>query len=342
MKLSRLRVEKAIGLQSAHSLLGARGRIAKATVLEESHIASLVDAGVVEIEVVVPDINEISEDLVSDRLIHSLPWAGCVFKRANGGRYNVYALHSGFVDFSRVDIDAFNAVSEEITLATCLPGTSVTEGDQIATLKIIPFYVSESLVSVVELVLQTVYLKVRPWQSHFKIGLIQTLNDAITLKIQKKAFAVQKSRLRAYGINELIDYRSTHDLVGLESCISKAIADAPDVLMILGASAICDRHDVIPTALERVGGVVVYFGMPVDPGNLLLLGEVGSTTVIGLPGCSRSPAMNGLDLVLDRLMAGLTVSARDIQEMGVGGLLKGKFSRVASAHVGRQSLTASA
>ena len=88
-----------------------------------------------------------------------------MFKKANGGRYNVYASHSGFVDFKRADIDAFNALSEEITLATCLPGASVTEGDQIATLKIIPFYVSESLVSVVELVLQKINLTVRSWQS---------------------------------------------------------------------------------------------------------------------------------------------------------------------------------
>ena len=152
MRLLRVEVDKATGLQLAHSQLGARGRVAKATVLKESHIASLVDAGVATVDVVVPDPNEIAEDLVSERLIHSLTWVGCVFKKANGGRYNVYASHSGFrVDFKRADIDAFNALSEEITLATCLPGASVTEGDQIATLKIIPFYVSESLVSVVEL-----------------------------------------------------------------------------------------------------------------------------------------------------------------------------------------------
>ena len=87
---------------------------------------------------------------------------------------------------------------------------------------------------------------------------------------------------------------------------------------------------------------MIYFGMPVDPGNLLLLGEVGRIKVIGLPGCSRSPAMNGLDLVLDRLMAGLRVSASDIQTMGVGGLLTGKHSRMVSNRVVSQGLTGSA
>ena len=68
--------------------------------------------------------------------------------------------------------------------------------------------------------------------------------------------------------------------------------------------------------------------MPVDPGNLMLIGALGSMTVIGMPGCVRSPALNGLDLVLDRLVAGIDVLPSDIQAMGVGGLLKPLPSRL--------------
>ena len=62
--------------------------------------------------------------------------------------------------------------------------------------------------------------------------------------------------------------------------------------------------------------------MPVDPGNLLFLGSLKGTPVIGLPGCVRSPALNGADWVMERLICGVPVTARDIAEMGVGGLLK--------------------
>ena len=61
--------------------------------------------------------------------------------------------------------------------------------------------------------------------------------------------------------------------------------------------------------------------MPVDPGNLLVLGRIGTCPVIGLPGCAKSPKRNGLDLVLERLAAGLPVSAQTIAAMGDGGLL---------------------
>ena len=41
-----------------------------------------------------------------------------------------------------------------------------------------------------------------------------------------------------------------------------------------------------------------HLGMPVDPGNLLLLGELDGKPVIGAPGCARSPKENGFDWVL--------------------------------------------
>jgi molybdenum cofactor cytidylyltransferase len=61
--------------------------------------------------------------------------------------------------------------------------------------------------------------------------------------------------------------------------------------------------------------------MPVDPGNLLMVGSAGATTVLGAPGCARSPKENGFDWVLMRLLAGLSVRRQDITGLGVGGLL---------------------
>ena len=40
--------------------------------------------------------------------------------------------------------------------------------------------------------------------------------------------------------------------------------------------------------------------MPVDPGNLMLIGRLGGQAVMGAPGCARSPKENGFDWVLMR------------------------------------------
>ena len=67
--------------------------------------------------------------------------------------------------------------------------------------------------------------------------------------------------------------------------------------------------------------------MPVDPGNLLLLGKIKKIPIIGLPGCARSPSLNGFDWVLERVLSGNNISDIDISNMGVGGLLKTKNKR---------------
>ena len=61
--------------------------------------------------------------------------------------------------------------------------------------------------------------------------------------------------------------------------------------------------------------------MPVDPGNLLLIGSAGGVPVLGAPGCARSPVENGFDWALMRLLAGLKVTRAELTGMGVGGLL---------------------
>ena len=78
-----------------------------------------------------------------------------------------------------------------------------------------------------------------------------------------------------------------------------------------GASAIADRRDVIPAAITEIGGAIEHFGMPVDPGNLMLIGSAGGVPVLGAPGCARSPEENGFDWVLMRLLAGIKVTRAD-------------------------------
>ena len=93
------------------------------------------------------------------------------------------------------------------------------------------------------------------------------------------------------------------------------------MVLIAGASAIVDRRDALPAGIVAAGGTIRHFGMPVDPGNMILMGEVEGVPVVGLPGCARSPKLNGFDWVLARLCADLPVGAQEIMAMGAGGLL---------------------
>ena len=78
---------------------------------------------------------------------------------------------------------------------------------------------------------------------------------------------------------------------------------------------------MVPAAVEVIGGTIEHFGMPVDPGNLMLVAWARGQAVLGAPGCARSPKENGFDWILSRLLCGLRVGRRDITSLGVGGLL---------------------
>ena len=328
MRLINVPVNEALGYQVAHSQMGHRNRLPKASMNTQADILDLIDAGIDMLDIIIPDYSDVSEEVVVDRLIDAFKWSNCETKRANGGRFNIYASCDGLLCFDRAVVDGFNAICEDITLATRLPQTPVKLGDHIATLKIIPFFVQEDNVELAESVMQTMEVAVRPWRNNLRVELIQTRNGTVPSKIQDKALEIQTLRLAFYGINQLHDYREQHRIEDLAIEITKASTRKTEILLILGASAICDRSDIVPGALVKAGGSTIYFGMPVDPGNLMLIGALGSMTVIGMPGCVRSPALNGLDLVLDRLVAGLNVLPSDIQAMGIGGLLKPLPSRL--------------
>src|SRR5204863_934808 len=115
--------------------------------------------------------------------------------------------------------------------------------------------------------------------------------------------------------------RVPHESRALAQALDEVLGAGAELAIVFGASAIADRRDVIPAAVEAIGGSIGHFGMPVDPGNLLLIAQAQGRPVLGAPGCARSPKENGFDWVLMRLLAGLDVSREDIIGMGVGGLL---------------------
>jgi molybdenum cofactor cytidylyltransferase len=118
-----------------------------------------------------------------------------------------------------------------------------------------------------------------------------------------------------------MEKRVPHEQAALAGAIAQVRDAGAELVIVFGASAIADRRDVIPMAIETAGGEIEHFGMPVDPGNLMLVGRIAGQPVVGAPGCARSPKENGFDWILMRLLAGLPVTRADITGMGVGGLL---------------------
>lgn len=152
-------------------------------------------------------------------------------------------------------------------------------------------------------------------------GLISTYLPGTKPSLLDKNRTALQARLEAIGSEIIFERKVDHDISSVAVAIGEAANAGADPIFVFGASAITDRRDVIPAGIVAAGGHVDHFGMPVDPGNLLLLGRVAGKAVVGLPSCARSPKLNGVDFVLWRLVADLPIGREEIAAMGIGGLL---------------------
>jgi molybdenum cofactor cytidylyltransferase len=242
--------------------------------------------------------------------------------RAFTGRANLFAETAGVLVVDKEAIDRLNEVDESITFATLPAYKPVVAGEMIATVKIIPFAVAASARDAALAVAKQTspLIRVAPYRIR-KIGVVSTLLPGLAPKVIDKTLRVTEERLAPAGAAIVAERRVPHEQRALAKAIEEVLADGAELVIVFGASAIADRRDVIPTAVEAIGGRVEHFGMPVDPGNLLLVANARGRPVLGAPGCARSPKENGFDWVLMRLLAGLAVPRAAITGLGVGGLL---------------------
>lgn len=312
-------VLEAEGCVLAHSTRTGNATFKKGRVLSTVDIKALQQAGVTTVTVACLAADDLSEDVAADRIAQAANGGGLISDAPFTGRVNLYADQAGLLVIDRQAVDAMNRTDPAITIATLPEYAKVQAGRMVATAKIIPFAVPGRLVGEAERRISQ-GLKVAPFKAH-RIGLIATRLPHLKPGTMDKTRRVLEARLAASGSSILAEERVDHREEAVAEAMARLAGQGADFLILFGASAVVDRKDILPAAIERAGGTVEQFGMPVDPGNLLLTGTYAGLPVIGAPGCARSPKENGFDWVLDRKLAGLEVCAQDITGMGVGGLL---------------------
>ena len=318
MKFGAVPLDQAEGAILAHSVQAGAQKLRKGAWLTEARIATLREAGVAEVIVARLDAEDLHEDAAADRLASALvpdaEAAGVTLSTAFTGRVNIKAAAPGVVDLDVEALKAFNAVNPLITLATVPEWQQVATGNMVGTVKVISYAVPEADVARAA-ALARAALRLRPVQMRAASLIITEIPGGVG----DKGRDAIRGRLAVLGMELAECQQVPHETTALAQAIGAAQGE---IVLILTGSATSDPFDVAPEALRRAGGKVERFGMPVDPGNLLFLGDFNGRPVIGLPGCARSPALNGADWVLSRVVCGVEVSGADIAAMGVGGLLK--------------------
>lgn len=317
---------EAIGDYLAHTLRTPAGVIGKGRQLRQREINRLLRAGIDRLQVIHLEDGDLHEDTAAIRLATCLLTQGLTLTPAEAGRCNLVATHRGLLQLDEAAIHALNGLDESITLATLPPWALVEQGQVVASLKVIPFAIGETAASQWQRQLG----RLAPLQMHrfttLPVALLRThpagqKAEADTAAPDDRFEQLTARRLAYYGcvLSEVRHCR--HEANALAAQLA-ALKSRCRLILVAGCSATLDRQDVVPSALDLAGGETRHFGLPVEPGNLLLYGRLDRTDLIGLPGCAKSAGLNGLDLLLPRLAAGIPLQPGDLTRLGVGGLLR--------------------
>lgn len=330
MKFEATALGDALGTVLGHNVHDGAGRrvLRKGRALGAEEIALLRELGRDRVFAARLEPDDVDEDEAARRVGEAVAGPGLTRRGSTTGRVNFHARELGVL---RVDAEALDRLNdcEGVTLATRPNNSVAPAGKMVATTKILPYALPEETVAAAERVAAAPVIRVDPLAPR-RAALIVSGTVAQGQSAGRERLVAGFARAfgeRLESLNaELAEVRFVplHGDRGVEGLTAAAARLAPttDLLVLAGETAIQDRHDLAPSAIEAAGGTVICYGAPVDPGNLLLLAELEGTPVLGAPGCARSPKRNIVDLVLPRLLVGDRLTRRDIASLGHGGLLE--------------------
>lgn len=328
MKFAPVEIDQAIGKILGHNIFERNGRRAlrKGKPLTVSDIALLQEMGRKTVYVAELEEGDVGED-VAARLIAAAGQGKNV--RSSGGvtgRVNLYAEQLGVVRIDIARLAWLNGLAG-VSWATLRQDVAVNAGTLLSTLKIIPYALPQSIVHQAQKLAgyPSPLLSLDPLLPR-KVSLILSGSPSTQERVTHSFETALRSRLAALGsllaTVTFVPLEDEADEQQLAQTIRQQLAQQHQLIILAGETAIMDRYDIAPRAVERAGGEITCFGAPVDPGNLLMLAYHQAIPILGAPGCARSPKANIIDLILPRLLVGDRLTQSDIINFGHGGLLE--------------------
>jgi molybdenum cofactor cytidylyltransferase len=327
VKFEPVPLSEAEGKILGHNIAGANGQrlLRKGRRLTDADLESLHVLGRQSVYVAQLEETDVDENTAARRVAEAICGPGLHMPGASSGRANLLSDTAGLL---RVDVERLTQINEcdGITLATLMNHSPVHARQIVATVKIIPYAVPESSLSVVEAIASgsrpIVGVDALPSRS---VGMILSGSTSVHQKLVAD-FSPLRERIEKLGSSvartDFVALDDESDEAALADMLQQQISAGIRMILLAGETAIMDEQDIIPRAIERAGGHVESVGAPVDPGNLLMLAYINDVPVVGAPGCARSKKINIVDWILPRLLVGDRLTRRDIVQLGHGGLLQ--------------------
>ena len=312
--------ERLVGWVLAHDVRDAEGALLgrKGDRLDAASAARLVAGSASEVHLIEMEAGDLHEDPAGERVARAVAGRGVTVRDSATGQWAIRAEHRGLLRVAIDDLAAVNGL-EGVSVYTLFDGQVVDAGEVVGRAKVTPLVIAGSVVGEAEERLRQSggCVVVRPFEAR---PVSAVAPGSLVPRVRARFEAVLREKLDWFGapLTSLAYPEAESEAVG--QAIEHAIAAGARIVVVAGANAL-DPLDPVFAAIERIGGRLLRAGVPAHPGSLLWVARVGSTPVLGMPGCGMFSQATLFDLLLPRLLAGETVGSDELAAYGHGGLL---------------------
>ncbi len=324
MKVEKVPIVNAVGHILLHNQAGPDGRkaVKKGQLLTEQDILTLESLGKTEVYIATLAEDDVDENTAARSVGELMVSEHILLSSVTTGRANLIAGSPGLF---KTKPDALLELNDNagITFAT-VPNNSLVQPKKIiGTVKIIPYGLPRDRLTAATTIVKehTPLVELKPFVVAQAV-LITSGSMAAREKVVAGFTPVLRSRLAAYNTQLIEGPYVPEDEQEIGRALRAAIASGAEMILIAGETSIMDADDITPRAIKAIGAEIVHYGVPVEPGNLLLLAYYNQIPIVGAPGCAKSKDYNVVDMVLPRLAAGEHLTRRDLIELGHGGYLQ--------------------
>lgn len=319
-----VRVQDAVGMVIRHDLTeivpgefkGAAFK--KGHVVRQEDIDRLLHMGKEHLYVMELKDDELHEDDAAIFLGNMICGFGVSFTQPSEGKINLKAVHSGLLKINRRLQEEVNDRGY-ICLATIQGNRSIKKDGLIGGCRLIPLMIQRSKLDDVAVILknQEPLLQVKPFQA-MKAAIIVTGSEVYHGRIKDQFGPVIVNKLKAFDVEVVQQIIVPDETIIIREAVRQAKQAGANLIVVTGGMSV-DPDDKTPGAIKETGAEIIAYGTPVLPGAMLLLAYLDGIPVFGLPGCVMFAHTTAFDILLPRIVAGETITRRDISQLGHGG-----------------------
>jgi formylmethanofuran dehydrogenase subunit E len=232
------------------------------------------------------------------------------------GKIKLHATRDGLLVADIDRLEAFNLTNGAIC-ASRKSFDVVAQRDEIAATRTIPLYMPEDDFQTAMVLLSSAPLfNVLPLRQA-RVGILVTGTEIFRGLVNDSFIPIIQAKVASYGCEVLETMIVPDDRKEICKGVKQILKSGVDLLVTTAGLSV-DPDDVTRQGLIDAGCSDLLYGAPILPGAMTLLAKIDKIQVIGVPACGLYHKTTSFDVLLPRLLAGLTITRNDLAILGHG------------------------